>query len=243
MFAFNNCSKKYMKIYILLLLLFYFALSSCTQIGSTSENSQSDNMNTTDSEKTVTNSTNTTDSEKTITNSTNTIDNEKTITNKSIDVTNSPDINNLGRHEFFVPFDNYQLKDFPDNNSLNLIENEKVKKNVINVILYIYNYDLDINTIEMGEDESKEWFSRFSYYEVGWSISQQLDRFAKRREDLIVMAIDANFMMKLQNLLEKDILSIIVSVYQSDIPMRMNYTLYLKKIDRTYKLIGITADA
>ena len=219
MFASNNCSKKYMKTYILLLLLFCFILSSCIQSEPTSENSQRVNMNT--------------------------IDSEKTITNKSIDTTDSSDANNMMGNDLFVPFENYQLKDFPDNKSLNLIENEMIKKNIINVISYLYNYNADINTIEMDEDESKEWFAGLNsnYYKVGWSISQELDYFARANEDLIVTHIDANFMIKPKNLLENDILKISVPVYESNISgnslLGKNYDLIFKKIDGIYKLIGI----
>ena len=215
-----------MKIYILLLLLFCFTLSSCNQSRPTSENPQNDNMNT--------------------------IDNEKTVTNKSIDTTDSPidvtdssDTNNWGGNDFFIPFENYQLKDFPDNKLLDLVQNEMIKENVINVVLYIYNYDLDINTIEMDEDESRKWYSGLNYY--GWSISQELDYFARANEDLIVTHIDANFMIKPQILLENDILSISISVYENNIYgnslHRMTYDLVFKKINGTYKLIGITKES
>lgn len=235
-----------MKIHILLLLLFCLTLSNCTQSGPTAENSQSDNMNTIDTERTVTNNTNTID---------------KTITNKSINVTDSSinvadplDATNLKGNNFFIPFENienYQLKDFPDNKSLNSIENEMIKKNVINILLYIYNYDLDINTIEMDEDESKEWFkerlSSAYYYEVGWGILQELDRFARGHEDHIIAGIDADFMIHPKSLLENDLLSIGVVVYRNDIygnsSLMMTYSLVFKRIDGTYKLIGITAEA
>ena len=158
---------------------------------------------------------------------------------------------NLTRNDFLIFIENYPLKCFLDNKSLSLIENEMIKKNVINVLLYTYNYISDINTIEMDEDASKEWckewLSNAYYYEEGWSISQELHHFASGNADYIIDAIDADFMIRPGSYLENDILDISVVFYENDIygnrPLRLNYDLVFKKIAGTYKLIGITAQA
>jgi len=178
-------------------------------------------------------------------------DSDKIKANKLINVTGYPNANNLTRNDFLNAIENYPLKCFLDNKSLSLIENEMIKKNVINVLLYTYNYISDINTIEMDEDASKEWckewLSNAYYYEEGWSISQELHHFASGNADYIIDAIDADFMIRPGSYLENDILDISVVFYENDIygnrPLRLNYDLVFKKIAGTYKLIGITAQA
>jgi len=151
--------------------------------------------------------------------------------------------------------DNINMDDFLNNPNLSTQENESIKKSIIDILLYVYGFEVDYDALllSIDENDSTGWFeSRPSAYEERWTMVDEFchlkDAHIDRVERIILYSIDANFMVKPYNIIEEAQLSIYVPIYDDlesygdEGGSRKVYYFEFNKIDGAYKIIGIAVD-
>jgi len=151
--------------------------------------------------------------------------------------------------------DNTNLDDLLNNPNLSTQENERIKKSIIDILLYVYGFEVDYDALLLTIDENDNygWFeSRPSAYEERWTMVDELchlkDAHVERAERIKLYSIDANFTVKPYNTIEETQLSIYVPIYDDlesygdEGGSRKVYCFEFKKFYGAYKIIGISVD-
>ena len=140
------------------------------------------------------------------------------------------------------------LEDFLNTPELSVQYNEKIKTDIISIILYVYGFEIGENEILLAIDESKSmvFFEQYHHYKKGWTIIDEIHYLKENSRNSTLIGIDANFMMKQCNIIEENYLQISVpfnTKYMSTKDGgRTVYDFYFSKVDNEYKIVGITVD-
>jgi len=181
------------------------------------------------------------------------------ITNSSLverqEMANDGDINEdfdivdiTGMNVPVVEYENVNMEYFSNNPILSTEENEEIKNAIIDIILYMFGFDIDYNNILSVVDEKSseiwaaKWLSDAWYYEEGWTVVDEISRIRDfNRYYTTISSIQANFMMR-ANLNGYNGLHISVPIYpmyRGEVGGYELYDFFFEKIDGRYKLVGI----
>jgi len=141
------------------------------------------------------------------------------------------------------------LDDFLSNPSFNSQENQEIKKAIVDVLLYIFGFEVDYNNIQLATDEyeSVAWFLEDSYHKDGWTISDEIRSLREEKKTFTIASIETNFMMRCY-FAEANSFHISVPfypIYDDDgvvivVGGYFLYDFYFKKIGNKFKLVGLT---
>jgi len=147
-------------------------------------------------------------------------------------------------------YEELNLDDFDDNPNLSSEENERIKRIVTDIILYIFGFDVDFNDIlaVVDDDASKEWFDRVMGSWIaqspeereGWTISDEIQHLRASFEDssLEIWSIRTSFMFRWEFWDEN---SISVPVFIEESGTRL-YNLIFEEINGELKVIGLSLE-
>jgi len=143
-----------------------------------------------------------------------------------------------------IVLNDYQ--DFIDNPLLSIQENNYIKIMLINTIMYLYNYDKIYDSSFFATDnENTAWIDELSNYYDSWLvISDEIHSLKESysNNNQLLVCIDANFMRKPQNLVEKENLRISVPI-NDNTPLRLTYDFELEKTKGVYKIVSFDIGA
>jgi len=149
------------------------------------------------------------------------------------------------------------LDDFWDNPKLSIQDNIEIKRNIIDIILYVYDIDVPFEDIMSTIDvhDSEDWIkSRYDNYWNPENMAELIEYIKLSHVDRIdpisLESVDAKFMIMPHNSIEEERLHISVRVYdigsyggETYSTSSLVYDFYFKKIDNKYKIIGVTINS
>jgi len=158
---------------------------------------------------------------------------------------------------YISSLEDINLDDFLNNPNLSAQENERVKKSIIDILLYVYGFDIHNKDILLAIDAEGREDLAVSYYNNNDEPIDNMtslihffrETHVERIDRIRLYAVDANFMMRPYNLIEEDRLQIYVPIYDDlesygdEGGSRKLYYFEFKKIDDAFKVIGIAIDS
>jgi len=157
---------------------------------------------------------------------------------------------------FITDFEDVSLDDFVNTPILSERTNDMVRRAIVDIILYTFDFEMDYSEIQafVDEEASKDWFavvfrswiSQLPDEREGMSIIDKINivRGNNRDSSISLDAIQSNFMMR--SMLDGDYLFVSVPVWRSINGVELGHALYefeFKKIDCYYKVIGLALGA
>jgi len=157
-------------------------------------------------------------------------------------------------HAFIESYEDIDLSRFSDSHLLSKEENVEIKRAIIDVIFYIYGYDVE-NDILLLTDEAASipLIARYSSEKdetIVKIINQMRDGFIRKTDMYKISSLDAEFMLLLYKNPEGDAIGIDVRIYhyieslgEAAGGSSCVYSFGLLKIDGKYKIVELGLDS
>jgi len=160
------------------------------------------------------------------------------------------------RIEDIVGYEDINLDDIMSNPNLSGQQNERIKRILVNTILYLYDFEVDFNIIlsAIDEEASEHWLitkrPHWISQDESWNILDEinLERDFNREFSRLLYGFYATFMMVSEVCEDNRFLDIIVTFYQvcgisGQESGYLRYYFTFEKIEGIHKLIGLAAGA